>query len=118
MSRCPCRFIRDMRKLILILFIIIGISCNRVKYNDSEVYLDRIEFFENIDDPYYIIDSISIADSINNMSIKFDRWNRVSSLTSDSVFQETFYFYDEESKTMISVFKIDNKYQIKHTKGE
>lgn len=103
---------------MLILFIIIGISCNRVKYNDSEVNLDRIEFFEDVEDPYNIIDSIANADTIEFVNIEFVKWNKSSVLTSDSVYQQTFYFYDERTKSIISVFKIDNKYQIKHTKGE
>lgn len=105
-----------MRILWLIIFIFIGLGCTRVNYNDSEIILDKIEIFEDRD-PQFIIDSIAKADTIVGIKKEFMKWDRAVNLNNDNETQITFYFYDEQTKTILSVFKHDNKYIIKHTRG-
>lgn len=104
-----------MRIVLIIIFIFIGIGCNRVKYNDSEVDVYRVEIFEDRN-PKFIIDSISKADTIKNITTEFNKWNKAMNQTNENK-QTTFYFYDDKTKTVISIFQYDNKYIIKHTKG-
>ena len=104
-----------MKNFLICLIILFISSCtSQVTYRGNFESNDM--FYTERDNPQFVIDSICNADTLYLDIQNYKLWNNYSTLTSDNIIEQTYWFYNDSLKIMISVSETHSKNIIKMIK--